>query len=68
LYLGYTLGGNTRTALAWFAGVGIVLRLAILNYFFVLFGKKLIAKTIFAILITGVLAYLGFSLKGVLLP
>jgi O-antigen/teichoic acid export membrane protein len=68
LYLGYTLEGNTRTALAWFTGVGIVLRLAILNYFFVLFGKNLIAKTIFAILITGVLAYLGFSLKGVLLP
>jgi O-antigen/teichoic acid export membrane protein len=68
LYLGYTLGGNTRTALAWFTGVGIVLRLAILNYFFVLFGKNLIAKTIFAILITGVLAYLGFSIKGVLLP
>ncbi len=67
LYLGYTEGGNTRTALIWFSAVGIVLRLAILNYFFVLFGKNLIAKTIFAILITGVLAYLGFYLKGFML-
>jgi O-antigen/teichoic acid export membrane protein len=61
LYLGYREGGNTRTALTWFSVVGIVLRLSILNYFFVLFGKNLIAKTIFAILITGVLAYLGFA-------
>jgi O-antigen/teichoic acid export membrane protein len=67
LYLGYRAGGNTRTALTWFSVVGIVLRLSILNYFFVLFGKNLIAKTIFAILITGVLAYLGFALKDVML-
>jgi O-antigen/teichoic acid export membrane protein len=67
LYLGYTKGGNTRSALICFSAIGIVLRLAILNYFFVLFGKNLIAKTIFAILITGVLAYLGFNLKDLML-
>ena len=68
LYLGYREGGNTRSALTWFSLVGIVLRLSILNYFFVLFGKNLIAKTIFAILITGFLSYLGFTLKNVMLP
>ena len=68
LYLGYREGGNTRSALTWFSLVGIVLRMSILNYFFVLFGKNLIAKTIFAILITGFLSYLGFTLKNVMLP
>ncbi|MFT7101303.1 MAG: Na+/phosphate symporter, partial [Bacteroidia bacterium] len=63
LYLGYTIGGSTRVALAWFAMVGTILRIAVLNYFFFLFGKNLITKTIFAILITGILIYLGFGIK-----
>jgi O-antigen/teichoic acid export membrane protein len=63
LYFGYTIGGDTRTALAWFAIVGITLRIAVLNYFFVLFGKNLIAKTIFAIALTGLLIWLGFGIK-----
>jgi O-antigen/teichoic acid export membrane protein len=63
LYLGYTIGGSTRVALAWFAIVGTILRIAVLNYFFFLFGKNLITKTIFAILITGILIYLGFGIK-----
>ena len=63
LYIGYTTGGSTRVALAWFAVVGTIFRIGILNYFFFLFGKNLIAKTIFAILITGTLVYLGFGIK-----
>ncbi len=63
LYLGYTIGGSTRVALAWFTVVGTTLRVGILNYFFVLFGKNLIAKTIFAIVLTGALIYLGFGIK-----
>ena len=63
LYFGYTVGGDTKHALAWFAVVGVVLRLIIINYFFYLFGKNLIAKTIFAILITTVLVWIGFGIK-----
>ena len=63
LYFGYTVGGDTQRALAWFTVVGIVLRVIILNYFFYLFGKNLIAKTIFAILITTVLVWIGFGIK-----
>ncbi len=63
LYLGYTIGGSTRVALAWFTVVGTILRIGVLNYFFVLFGKNLVAKTIFAIAITGILIYLGFRIK-----
>ena len=63
LYLGYKYGGSTRVALAWFTVVGTLLRIIILNYFFHLFGKNLVAKTIFAILLTCVLVYLGFSIK-----
>lgn len=65
LYLGYTIGGSTTVALTWFTVVGTVLRIGILNYFFVLFGKNLIAKTIFAIAITGILVYLGCAVKYV---
>lgn len=63
LYFGYTIGGSTRVALAWFTVVGTILRIGVLNYFFVLFGKNLVAKTIFAIAITGILIYLGFGIK-----
>lgn len=63
LYFGYTIGGSTRVALAWFTAVGTVLRIGVLNYFFVLFGKNLVAKTIFAIATTGILIYLGFGIK-----
>lgn len=63
LYFGYTVGGDTQRALAWFAVVGILLRVFILNYFFYLFGKNLIAKTIFVILITTVLVLVGFGIK-----
>lgn len=63
LYFGYTIGGSTRVALAWFTIVGAVLRILVLNYFFVLFGKNLIAKTIFALLFTGILIYIGFGIK-----
>lgn len=63
LYFGYTVGGHTKHALAWFAVVGVVLRLIIINYFFYLFGKNLIAKTIFAILITTLLVWIGFGIK-----
>jgi len=66
LYLGYTIGGSTRIALTWFAITGIVLRLAILNYFFVLFGKNMFVKTIFAVLITGGLGYLGFTIRDLI--
>ncbi len=66
LYLGYTIGGSTTVALTWFTVVGTILRIVILNYFFVLFGKNLLAKTIFAIAITGTLIYLGFTVKNVL--
>jgi len=63
LYLLYHLGGNTRSALAWFTLVGVILRIGVLNYFFYLFGKNLIAKTIFAIVLTGILVWLGFGIK-----
>jgi O-antigen/teichoic acid export membrane protein len=63
MYLAYYYGGNTRTALVWFVMVGTALRVGILNYFFVLFGKNIIAKTIFAMLITGFLIWLGFGIK-----
>jgi hypothetical protein len=49
--------------LAWFTLVGAVLRIGILNYFFTLFGKNLIAKTIFALLITAILINIGFGIK-----
>lgn len=64
LVISYYFGGDTRTALASFAVTGIVLRIIILNYFFHLFGKNLVAKTIFAIGIVSILLWLGFSLKG----
>lgn len=63
LYFGYTIGGSTRVALAWFTVVGTVLRIGVLNYFFALFGKNLLAKTILSILVTGILIYLGFAIK-----
>ena len=63
LYLGYHYGGNTRTALVWFVIVGTTLRIGILNYFFILFGKNIVLKTIFALLITGGLIWLGFGIK-----
>ncbi len=63
LYLLYHLGGTTRSALAWFTLVGVILRIGVLNYFFYLFGKNLIAKTIFAIVLTGILVWLGFGIK-----
>jgi O-antigen/teichoic acid export membrane protein len=63
LYLGFTLGGSARVALAWFTLVGAVLRIGILNYFFLLFGKNLIPKTIFAIAITAILIYIGFGIR-----
>lgn len=67
LYFGYTIGGSTRVALAWFTVVGTILRIGILNYFFILFGKNLVAKTIFAIVFTGALIYIGFGIKEVFL-
>jgi teichuronic acid exporter len=63
LYFGFTIGGSARVALAWFTLVGAVLRIGILNYFFTLFGKNLIAKTIFALLITAILINIGFGIK-----
>ncbi|PCJ65654.1 MAG: hypothetical protein COA58_09620 [Bacteroidetes bacterium] len=63
LYFSYKTGASTRVALAWFVVVGTILRIFILNYFFILFGKNLIAKTIFAILIVAVLSWFGFGLK-----
>jgi O-antigen/teichoic acid export membrane protein len=63
LYLGFTLGGSARVALAWFTLVGAVLRIGILNYFFLLFGKNLIPKTIFAIAITAILIYIGVGIR-----
>ena len=63
LYFAYTSGGNTRLALTWFTIAGVILRIIVLNYFFILFGKNLMTKTIFAILITGALVYLGFGIK-----
>ena len=63
MYLSYYFGGNTRSALVWFVIVGTTLRVGVLNYFFFLFGKNILAKTIFAILITGILIWLGFGIK-----
>lgn len=63
LYAAYSLGLSSRAALAWFCIAGVALRVLVLNYFFYLFGKNLVAKTIFAILITGALIYLGFGIK-----
>jgi O-antigen/teichoic acid export membrane protein len=63
MFLVYELGGSTRQALAWFAVVGIVLRIAVINYFFYLFGKNLVSKTIFALLVTGGLLWIGFRIK-----
>lgn len=64
LYLTYYLGGGTRQALLVFAIIGIVFRLGVINYFFVLFGKNVVLKTIFAIIIVSVLSLLGFGLKS----
>ncbi len=63
MYLTFESGGETKQALERFATVGIVLRVLILNYFFYLFGKNIIAKTIFAVIIVFALAWLGFSFK-----
>ena len=63
LYLGYIIGGSTQHALAYFAVTGSILRIGVLNYFFTLFGKKLVTKTIFAILFATLLIYLGFGIR-----
>lgn len=63
LFLGYKIGGSTRIALAWFTVIGTLLRIGILNYFFLLFGKNLILKTVLSILFTCVLIYIGFWIK-----
>jgi O-antigen/teichoic acid export membrane protein len=63
MYLSYYYGGNTRSALVWFVMVGTTLRIGVLNYFFFLFGKNILAKTIFAILITGFLIWFSFGIK-----
>ncbi|MDG2455524.1 MAG: hypothetical protein P8N47_06930, partial [Bacteroidia bacterium] len=60
---GFTIGGSARVALAWFTIVGTILRIGILNYFFLLFGKNLIPKTIFALAITVILVYVGVGIR-----
>lgn len=63
MYFGFTIGGSARVALAWFTIVGTLLRIGILNYFFLLFGKNLIPKTIFALAITVILVYVGVGIR-----
>jgi teichuronic acid exporter len=63
MYFGFTIGGSARVALAWFTIVGTILRIGILNYFFLLFGKNLIPKTIFALAITVILVYVGVGIR-----
>ncbi len=62
-YVGLRLGGSARVALMCYALVGAVSRIGILNYFFLLFGKNLIPKTIFAIAVTAILIFIGFGVR-----
>lgn len=64
MLLAYRLGYDSRTALLWFAITGTILRLGILNYFFVLFGKPIYGKTILGIAIFTIISVLGFYIKG----
>ncbi len=63
LYLTYYNGGTTRQALLHFCIVGVTLRLAVVNYFFFLFGRNAILKTIFAIALMAILTWLGLMIK-----
>lgn len=64
MYLTYESGGSTAEALFWFAGVGLILRLGILNYFFYLFGRNIILKTIAAIVFVGGCLWLLSQVTG----
>ena len=58
MWWAYEFYGLTTKALLAYAGTALILRLFILNYFFKLFGKSLIVKTLFGILITVLLIWL----------
>lgn len=58
LYIGYMVWDDTTTALICFAVTALSLRIVILNYFFHLFGKSLILKTIASIAIMALLIWL----------
>ena len=59
MYLTYENGGSTRQALFWFASVGLILRLTIVNYFFYLFGRNIVLKTIVGVAIVAGLLLLA---------
>jgi lipopolysaccharide exporter len=63
MFLTYKNGGSTRDALLWFVIIGVTLRVLVINYFFHLFGKNIILKTIFAIALVGLLTWLGLGIK-----
>ncbi|MFY0644719.1 MAG: oligosaccharide flippase family protein [Bacteroidia bacterium] len=56
----------TTKALMAYAATALVLRLIILNYFFKLFGKSLLLKSLFGILITYLLIWLLFRIDSFL--
>jgi O-antigen/teichoic acid export membrane protein len=61
MYLLLLQGYSSIEALSGFALVGIILRIWVLNYFFFLFGKSLIRKTILAVVIIALVLFAGFS-------
>jgi lipopolysaccharide exporter len=65
MVLAFTLGYDTRTALLWFAIVGTIMRLGILNYFFVLFGKPIYGKTLLGLAIFAVIGIIGLYFRGI---
>lgn len=58
LYIGYAVWDDTISALTCFAITALVLRIVILNYFFHLFGKSLILKTIASVVVMALLIFL----------
>lgn len=66
MYFGYAYWETTTAALASFATVALVMRLFILNYFFHLFGKSLLPKTILSIIVVLVLIWLLSWVDGIL--
>lgn len=59
----YLYFDSTRIALLSYAGIALAMRLLILNYFFHLFGRKLLGKTLIGILLLAAVIWLLNLLK-----
>ena len=66
MFASYSMGYDTLQTLTIFTVIGAIMRVGILNYFFELFGKSLLFRTVLVLLTTGMLVLLLTQIKGII--